>query len=73
MHLPEPKSINPNKILGKMKKLFSTVTKAKIEKAVDKERAGIKEFVTKAYEDEFSEIPPKVANLIVQYLEESVS
>lgn len=73
MHLPEPKSVNPSKILGKMKKLFGTVTKAKIEKAVDKERSGIKDFVTKAYEDEFSEIPPKVANLIVQHLEESVS
>lgn len=71
LHLPEPKFINPNKIMAKMGQLIEHIPKEKIEKIVVKERPNIKEFISKAYDDEFTGIPSKVANIIVQHLEES--
>lgn len=71
-NLPEPKFVNPEKILLKMHKLFEKCPKEKIEKTVIKERSKVKEFIAKAYEDEYSQMPSKVANIIAQHLEESV-
>lgn len=72
-HLPEPKNISPEKVLSRMTKLLKSVPKVKIDSVVSKERPKIKEFISKAQEGEFSHLPPKVANIIVQHLEETVS
>lgn len=70
--LPEPKYISPNKILDRLNKVFAKVPKEKVENAVLKERPKVKEFIKKAYEGEYLQTPSKVANIIVQHLEESV-
>lgn len=72
-HLPEPKNVSPERVLSKMSKLLRLIPKEKIESAVSKERAGVKEFVSKAAEGELSHLPPKVAGVIVQHLEETAS
>ncbi len=71
--LPEPKYVSSNKIISRLNKVFETHSKDKIEKAIMKERPKVKEFVTKAYEGEYLQLPPKVANIIAQHLEGSVS
>lgn len=71
LHLPEPKFINPDKIMSKMVQLLEHVPKEKIEKIVVKERPNIKEFISKAYDEELTGLPSKVANIIVQHLEEN--
>lgn len=71
--LPEPKNISPEKVLSKMNKIFRAIPKAKIESVVSNERPGVKEFISKAQEGELSQIPPKVANIIAQHLEEAAS
>lgn len=71
-NLPEPKYINPDKILSKMNTLLSKTTTAKLEQVTFKERSKVKEFVAMAIEGDYSQIPTKVANIIVQHLEESV-
>ena len=73
INLPEPKQVNPNKILAKINKVFENVPKEKIEKVIVKERPNVKEFITKAREGEYAKMPSKVANIIAQHLEESVS
>ncbi len=70
--LPEPKFINPEKILARMHNVVVAFGKEKIEKTVIQEREGVKEFVKKAMDSEYSQMPTKVANIIVQHLEESV-
>lgn len=72
-NLPEPKFINPEKILSNLNKIFEKTTKIKIDKIVKNERPKIKEFIDKAREGEYIEIPTKVANIITQHLEDSVS
>lgn len=71
--LPEPKYISADKILARMNKVFKTLPKEKIEKIIIKERPNVKDFISKAYDGECSQMPSKVANIIAQHLEESVS
>lgn len=71
-NLPEPKYITPEKILSKINKIFDNLPKEKIDRLIMKERPKVKEFIDKARDGEYSEIPTKVANIIVQHLEESV-
>lgn len=73
MHLPEPKNISPERVLSRMNKLFKLIPKERIQAAVSNERPKIKEFIDKANEGEFLLLPPKVANIIVQHLEETAS
>jgi hypothetical protein len=72
-NLPEPKYISPDKILAKMNIIFGKTSKEKIEKIVLKERPEVKEFITKSLDGEFHKIPTKVANIIAQHLEETIS
>ena len=71
--LPEPKYISADKMLLRMNKIFELIPKDKVEKIITKERPKVKEFIAKAYDGEYSQMPSKVANLIAQHLEESVS
>lgn len=71
--LPEPKFISPDKILSKMNKIFEKIPKDKIQLAISKERSNVKDFIDKAIDGESSPMPSKVANIIAQHLEESIS
>lgn len=73
INLPEPKFINPNKLLERMAKVLEKLPKVKIEQIVIKERPKVKEFISQAIDGEYLPIPPKVANIIAQHLEEKVS
>lgn len=72
-NLPEPKFIAPEKIMEKMSLLFKTVPRAKIDKIISNEREGVKEFIKKASDGDYPDIPTKVANIIAQHLEENAS
>lgn len=72
-NLPEPKYISLDKILLRMNKVFEKIPKESLEKIVSRERSNIHEFLLKTREGECLDIPSKVANIIVQHLEESVS
>lgn len=72
VNLPEPKFINPDKILAKMNKVFEKLPKERIEKITVNERPNVKDFISQALEGECTNIPSKVANIIAQHLEEKV-
>lgn len=72
-NLPEPKFVSPQKIMAKMSNIFSKVTKEDLDRLVLRERPMVKEFITKIREGEDIKIPSKVANIIAQHLEESIS
>lgn len=72
-NLPEPKFISSQKIIAKVNNVFSRTNKEEIDKIVSKERLKVKEFIARISEGEDIEIPSKVANIIAQHLEESIS
>lgn len=71
-NLPEPKKINPNKILLKLNNIFKEKDPKKIETAILKERPNVKKFIATARDGEYFPLPSKVANIIAQHLEECV-
>lgn len=71
VNLPEAKFISSNKLLSRMGAVFAKLPKERIETLVMNERPNVREFVEKAYDGDFLEIPSKVANIIVQHLEDS--
>lgn len=73
VNLPEPKFVNPSRLVSRMGEVFAILPKEKLENMVVNERPKVKEFIERAYEGEFLETPTKVANIIVQHLEESIS
>lgn len=72
-NLPQPKFVNPNKILAMMNTVFTKASKEKIDQVVVNERPSVKDFIDRASQGEYSQISSKVANIIVQHLEENVS
>ncbi len=73
VNLPVPKYITPEKVVSRVGKLLSYASKEKVEKAVFMEREGVKDFVQKAIDGDYSGIPTKIASLICQHLEDNVS
>lgn len=72
-NLPAPKFISPAKILEKMKNVLETAPKEQISQIIIRERPQVKEFVKQAREGEYLPLPSKVANIIAEHLEESIS
>lgn len=72
-NLPEPKYISPNKILLRMNKVFEKAPKEVIDRLISKERPAVREFVSKAREGECLHMSSKVAGIIMQHLEESIT
>ncbi len=72
-NLPEPKNISPKKILANMKVIFELAPKEKIDRVVSKERPFVKDFIRKARDGECLPLAPKVTNIIIQHLEESLT
>lgn len=70
--LPESRLTNPTKILQRLRKLFATTERTKIELLIKSERANVKQFISSAYSGDFDGVPVKVGNVITQYLEEAV-
>lgn len=71
VNLPEAKFISSNKLLSRMGAVFAKLPKERIATLVMNERPNVKEFVERASDGDFLEIPSKVANIIVQHLEDS--
>lgn len=72
-NLPEPKFVSPQKIIAKMNNIFTKASKEEIDRLVAKERPEVKEFIKSVRDGEDIKIPSKIANIIAQHLEESIS
>lgn len=73
VNLPEPRFVSSSRIMGRLGVVFAKLPKERIETLVINERPRVREFIEKAYDGDFLETPSKVANIIVQHLEDSVS
>lgn len=72
VNLPEPKFISSSRLMGRLGDIFARVPKERLEAMVVNERPKVKEFIEKAYDGELSGASSKVANIIVQHLEDSI-
>lgn len=72
VNLPEPKFISSSRLLGRLGAIFAKLPKERIETMIVNERPKVREFIERAYDGELPETPSKVANIIVQHLEDSI-
>lgn len=70
-NLPEPKYINLDKLVSRMNNIFQRIPKEKLDRIIAKERPNLQEFIKNVQNGDDIKLPPKVANIIVQHLEES--
>lgn len=71
-NLPEPKFINPDKIITKINEIVKKSGKENVERILIQERSKVRTLIQNAKEGEDFNISPKVANIIASHLEESL-
>lgn len=72
MNMPSPSKISLPKIANRMKKLIKPSNQKFVTKLFENERPNIKNFVL-ANEEEGSALPPRIADVVCQHLEEKLS
>lgn len=72
-NLPEPRHISSEKIIARVNQIFQKINLDQVETILVKERPNIKEFILKAKDGDEVPMPSKVANIILQHLEETIS
>jgi len=69
-----PKQTVPSQdsLLRQLNKIFNESPLEDIEQLFKGERPFVKRFIAKAYEGDYYPIPPRVANIVVQYIKNSI-
>ena len=71
--IPKPKHANPNKVFGKMCKIVKNSNFDKVLNIIKDERPIIQMYVQNAKNREVTPLPAKVAEVLVQHIEEKIS
>lgn len=70
--LPRRKSPSQESIVRQLNKIFDQYPMENVEKLFKSERPFLKRFISKAYEGDYYPIPVKVAQIVVDYVKDSV-
>lgn len=71
--IPKKQKLSQRTMVRRMDKIFEENDMEKVEQLVKPERPFVKRFISQAYEGEYYEsVPLKVAELLVQYIKDSV-
>lgn len=70
--LPIKKKLTKENVISDLITLYAINPREKIERVIKNERPLVKRFVSKAYEEEYGDLPLKVAGIVTEYIEESV-
>lgn len=73
-NLPEPKKINPNRIIQRLYNIVKNSNISKISNIILKERSSIKYFVTTVSTgSQDSTLPPRIADIVCNHIEEKLN
>ena len=70
--LPQPKKLNKSKINKRLYNIVKNSDISKISNMMNKERQVIKQYVTQAGQDSKIELPPRITDIVCNYLEEKL-
>lgn len=70
-NLPKPQDLSPSKIVMKIQQITADMGRNDIESMLKFERMKVKRLIFNAKEGEYYDVPPKVANIIADYVQES--
>ena len=71
-YLPIKRKLTQENVLGDLLRIYQSTSREKIEKIVKNERPLVKRFIAQAYDGEYSGLPLKVADIVAQYIEDSI-
>lgn len=71
-NLPHSQEFSPSKIIKKLQNITKNIDRQQLETILNPERLNVKRFVFNALDDEYYEIPPKIANIIASHVQDSV-
>ena len=72
-YLPIKRKLTKENVLGDLLRIYRTTPREKIEKVIKNERPLVKRFISQAYDGEYSGLPLRVAGIVAQYIEDSIS
>ena len=70
--LPVQRKLSQENVMGDLLRLYRSNPREKIEKIIKNERPLVKRFISQAYDGEYSGLPLKVADIVAQYVEDSI-
>ena len=70
--LPVKRKLSKESVLQDLFELYKSNPRENIEKVIRKERPLVKRFIAQAYEGEYSEMPLKVAEIVAEYIKDSI-
>ena len=70
--LPTHRRLTQENVMSDLLRLYRANSREKIEKIIKNERPLIKRFISQAYDGEYSGLPLQVANIVAQYVEDSI-
>ena len=70
--LPAQKKLSQENVMSDLLRLYRANPRERIEKIIKNERPLVKRFISQAYDGEYSGLPLRVANIVAQYVEDSI-
>ena len=70
--IPAQHKLTRESVMSDLLKLYRANSREKIEKIIKNERPMVKRFISQAYDGEYSGLPLQVANIVAQYVEDSM-
>jgi len=71
-YLPKKIKLTEENIIKQLQRSFDKTSRDKVERLIKQERPYVKRFISSAYEEEYYNIPLKVAGVIAQYVQNSI-
>lgn len=71
-YIPSKRKISKENVMGDLLRLYRANPREKIEKIIKNERPLVKRFIAQAYDGEYSGLPLQVADIVAQYVEDSI-
>ena len=71
-YLPSKKRLTQENVMSDLLRLYRSNPRERIEKVIKNERPLVKRFISQAYDGEYSGLPLKVADIVAQYVEDSI-
>ena len=71
-YIPAKRKLTQENVMGDLLRLYRANPREKIEKIIKNERPLVKRFISQAYDGEYSGLPLQVADIVAQYVEDSI-
>ena len=70
--LPAKRKLTQENVMSDLLRLYRSNPRERIEKIIKNERPLVKRFISQAYDGEYSGLPLKVADIVAQFVEDSI-